>query len=108
MNLFSIRIAVIFIVDDGAAPDDGYTQDIQVHIVEAFDFDQAFVKALEIDKSVEQSYKNEDGHDVVWRFKDVENIRKIGKVVTGVEISARLGRSGLFRASLLSFLAAGD
>lgn len=89
MNLFSIRIAVICIVDDGVVPEDGYTQDVQVHLVEAYNFDEAFVKALAIGKAQEQSYKNDEGNNVVWRFKDVENIRKIGDVATGVEISTR-------------------
>ncbi|NNF97861.1 MAG: DUF4288 domain-containing protein [Desulfobacteraceae bacterium] len=89
MNYYSVRIAVIGIVDDGVIPDDGYTQDIQVHVVRAEGFDEAFDKALEIGRSQERCYQNEDGHSVIWRFKEIEYVRNLGQQVVGVEISTR-------------------
>ena len=90
MDYYSVTLSIICIVDDGEIPEDGYTQDIQVHIVQANDFDEAKFKAIEIGRAEEHKYKNRDDNDVFWRFKEIEYIRKLGKKVTGVEVSTRL------------------
>lgn len=81
---------MICIVDDGKVPEGGYTQDIQVHIVEASDFEEAKAKAIEIGSNEEHSYANENGDTVYWKFKEIEYIRKLGSSILGVEISTRL------------------
>ncbi|OUS24524.1 hypothetical protein A9Q99_24310 [Gammaproteobacteria bacterium 45_16_T64] len=98
MNYYGVRISVICVVDDEVIPEDGYTLDVQVHIVEAKDYEEAFSNALVIGKQQEQTYKNDSGNDVVWRLKEIEYIRKLG-VVTGVEISSRF--EGYFPDSTL-------
>ena len=90
MDYYSVTISVICIVDDGKLPEDGYTQDIQVHIVEAHNFDEAKIIAIDIGRAQEHEYKNADGNNVFWKFKEIEYIRKLGKVLTGVEVATRL------------------
>ena len=90
MNYFSIRISIICLVDESQIPEDGYTQDIQIYIVKAGDFDEAFKKAIEIGKSEEQDYINEFGNKVKWVFKEVEAITRLGDSVLGIEISSRM------------------
>ncbi|MEE4243988.1 MAG: DUF4288 domain-containing protein [Kangiellaceae bacterium] len=90
MDYYSVTISVICIIDDGKLPVDGYTQDIQVHIVEANDSGEAKLKAIDIGRAQEHNYKNADGFNVFWKFKEIEYIRKLGKVVTGIEVSTRL------------------
>ena len=90
MSYFSVRLSIICIVNKSGIPEDGYTQDIQIHIVEAKDYEEAFKKALEIGKAQEQEYKNEALETVAWKFKEIEHIRNLGNSVTGVEVSSRL------------------
>ena len=90
MEYYSITISIICIVDDGKLPKEGYTQDIQVHIVKASGFEEAQLKAVEIGRSEEHEYKNENGNTVYWKFKEIEYIRKLGESITDVEVSTRL------------------
>lgn len=90
MDYYSVRNAIICLVDDREIPDDGYTQDIQVRIVQASDFEDAFQQALKLGREEEHEYRNEDGRKVRWAFKEVEVITKIGHDVLGVEISSRM------------------
>lgn len=89
MDYYSVRFTVICIVDGAAIPEMGYTLDVQVHIAQAEDYKDAFAQALAIGRNEEQTYKNGDGKDVVWRLKEIEYVRKLGPVVTGREISSR-------------------
>jgi hypothetical protein len=90
MGLYSITLSMICIVDDGEVPEDGYLQDIQVHIVEADDFDEAMKKAITRGRSQETDYQNSDGDTVYWKFKEVEYIRHLALDPTKVEIATRL------------------
>ena len=90
MKYFSVRISIVCIVDDNILPENGYSLDIQVHIVEATDYDDAFNQALELGRKSETTYKNDAGNDVYWRFKEIENIRYLGSALTGMEVSSRL------------------
>lgn len=89
MSYYGIRIAILC-VTEGAMPSEGYTQDIQVHLVDAVDDADAFKKALEIGRKEEHSYKNNDGDEVRWLFKGVEAITCLGGDVEGKEVSSRM------------------
>src|SRR5690606_17184501 len=77
-------------VDDGTIPDDGYLQDIQVHIRWANDFDDAKTQAIAIGRAEEQDYLNCDGDRVYWKFREIEYIRHLGSDPTKVEVATRL------------------
>lgn len=101
MGLYSITFSIICIVDDGEVPEDGYLQDIQVHIVEADDTDEAMKKAIARGRLQETDYRNSDGKTVYWKFKEVEYIRQLGPDPTKVEVATRLEQfhtSALYRA----------
>lgn len=90
MNYFSVRIAILCIADETVVPEDGYTQDIQVHIVKAINFSEAFQKALEIGKNEEDTYRNEANQTVRWIFREVEAITDLGAEIEGKEVSSRM------------------
>ncbi len=90
MEYFSLRISILCLVNDNQIPEYGYTQDIQIHIVQAADYESAFKKAIEIGKIEEHSYNNESGNKVKWAFKEVEAITSLGASVLGKEISSRM------------------
>jgi len=89
MNYYGVRI-VILCVTEGGIPEEGYTQDIQVYVVDAKDDNEAFSKALEIGRKEEHSYKNKYGEEVQWLFKEVEAITYIGENIEGKEVSSRM------------------
>jgi hypothetical protein len=89
MALYSVTISVICIVDDDEQVD-RHLQDVQVHIVEANDFDDAKRQAVAIGRTEERNYLNDEGNKVYWRFKEIEYIRCLGEKPTGVEIATRL------------------
>ena len=89
MPIYAVRISVLCIIE-GGIPDDGYTQDIQVHIIEALDDETAFSTSLAIGKSEEHEYKNDSGGLVRWVFKEIESITNLGDSVLGKEVSSRM------------------
>lgn len=101
MNFYSVRISVLCLVDDGLIPSDGYTRDIQVHLIKAKDNEEAFEKALEIGRAEETTYSNEEGRKVRWAFEKIESITLLGKSIEGGEISSRM--EGYFPKAPLPF-----
>ncbi len=89
MAYFGVRISIVCL-SPGAIPEDGYTQDIQVHIVKASTLEAAFDKACDIGKREENSYLNSAGEEVRWRFRVVEAITALGDDVVGKEVSSRM------------------
>ncbi len=81
---------MIWVVDDGTLPDNGYLQDVQVHVVRATDFDDAKNQAITIGREQEVDYHNSDGETVYLKFKAIEYIRHLGQDVTKVEVATRL------------------
>ena len=90
MNYYSVTLSIICIVDDGTIPESGYIQDIQVRIIKAHSFKDALQKALILGKEKEHHYRNENGHNVYWKLKEIEYVRKLGKELNGLEVSTRL------------------
>ncbi len=101
MEYYSIRISILCLVDEIKIPKDGYTQDIQVHIIEANNYEEAFKKGIEIGKKEETDYSNEFGNKVKWVFKEIESITNLGSSVVGVEISSRM--EGLYPDGVIKF-----
>lgn len=89
MDYFSARITVVCLVP-GPVPEEGYTVDVQVHLYRARNFDDAFTHALEIGRAEENSYSNEFGETITWRFRDIEAITCLGPNPDGKEVSSKM------------------
>ncbi len=68
----------------------GCSQDI--HLVRAADREAAYERALEIGKSAETSYLNDQGQLVKWEFVGLENVEELASRVIrdGMEIWSRI------------------
>lgn len=101
MNFYSVRISVLCLVDDGLIPAEGYTRDVQVHLVKAESNEAAFKAALEIGKAEETEYSNESGCKVRWAFEKIEAITLIGTTLEETEVSSRM--EGYFPKAPIAF-----
>ena len=90
MDYFGVRISLVCVVENREMPEEGYTKDVQVHVVEAINFEDAFKKALKVGRGEETEYKNELGERVKWKFLEIEEIRTLGADLRGKEISSKL------------------
>ncbi len=99
MSFYSARISVLC-VTPGGIPEDGYTVDIQVHILTASNFTEAFSKALSIGTKEEVTYKNMYDENVRWVFKEIEAITHLGDDIDGKEVSSRM--EGYFPSKALN------
>jgi len=63
----------------------------QIHLIKAKDGQAAYEKSLELGKSQEHSYKNQEGNDVYWEFVGLSNLEEIldVKIKDGTEIRSR-------------------
>jgi hypothetical protein len=59
-------------------------------VFRARDYRYAFEKALVLGKQQESRYKNYKGQGVRWAFVQVENIKRLGRSLDGVEVGSLL------------------
>ena len=67
--------------------------DEQIRLVKATTPDEAYQKALDIGKSEEHSYKNENDEEVKWRFVGLATLAELDTLEDGTELKSRLFRS---------------
>ncbi|MBL9185127.1 MAG: DUF4288 domain-containing protein [Verrucomicrobiaceae bacterium] len=89
MDFFSARLLYIILVTDGKKRKRNL-HDESVVVFRARSFEDAFVKALELGKSRETDYKNDNGHRVRWVLAEILNIDHVGSVVAGKEVASKL------------------
>lgn len=88
---FSARLIIRCTV--GQEQKDDFLFDEQVRIIEAKDKEEAYEKALTLDKNEETRYKNSEGEMVEWSFEGLFDLEKIDKLEDGSEISSKRFRA---------------
>ena len=89
MPYYCARLLVVCLVDDGK-PRKKNICDYPFVLIEATDYEQAFQRALLLGKQRETRYANDKGRPVRWAFVKVEEIKKLGAQLDGVEVGSLL------------------
>jgi hypothetical protein len=68
-------------------PKGGYSYMDSVILFQSTDFDSAFTKALQLGRKREESYLNDENHQVVWKLKEIISLDIIDfNSLDGVEV----------------------
>lgn len=89
MDYYSARLLVVCLVDDGK-PRKRNTCDYPFFVFRAKDYKHAFRRALDLGKQQETRYANDKGQQVRWAFVQVENVKRLGRKLDGVEVGSLL------------------
>ncbi len=89
MTYFCARLLVVCLVNDGKLKMRN-TCDYPFIVFRARDYEHAFERALALGKQQESRYKNSKGQAVRWAFVQIENIKRIGRSLDGVEVGSLL------------------
>ena len=55
-----------------------------IYLFQASDYDDAFERVLQLAKSREEVYENDEGLEVKWRTKEIVSLDQIGEKLVGV------------------------
>ncbi|HWE35479.1 MAG TPA: DUF4288 domain-containing protein [Isosphaeraceae bacterium] len=89
MTYYGARLLVVCLVDD-ARPRKKVLCDYAFVLIRATGYEEAFEGALKLGKQREHTYKNPKGQRVRWSFIQVEEIKKLGRKLNGVEVGSLL------------------
>ena len=87
MNWYLAKIIYRIICGDG---DHKPQFDEQIRLIAATGSEQALDKALSIGKQEAQSFLNQQGKLVEWKFIDVAELYKITEMIDGAELYSRI------------------
>jgi hypothetical protein len=91
MSYYCARLLVVCLVNS-AKPRRRNLYDYPFVVFRAANYSSAFKVALKLGKAQETHYEGSTGHSVRWAFVRVEEIKKLGKKLEGVEVGSILDR----------------
>jgi hypothetical protein len=91
MTYYCVRLLIVCLVDS-RKPRRRNLYDYPFVVFRAANYTSAFKVALKLGKAQETRYEGSTGHSVRWAFVRVEEIKRLGRKLDGVEVGSILDR----------------